>query len=113
MEFKEKLRLLKQAKEVTSNKELAEKLNLTTHAIDGWVRKKEIPSKYLLIIDESKKKYIAPREEYQKEINRILEYICPKATYYMYHQLKDMEAMDERFENYFEIDKKFDGMPNS
>jgi len=39
---------LKQAYSVKTNSELAEQLNTTRGAVEGWARRKEVPHKYLI-----------------------------------------------------------------
>lgn len=111
--FKENLRILKEIHKVTKNKELAEKLNLTVGAIDNWVRRKTIPSKYMLEIDAYNKKYTAGYENYIEEISRILKYLNPKCTYDIYWTVKGYEEHQEKYGDESFTGIKFDSYPNS
>ena len=53
MEFKDNLRKLKQFFNVDTNKELANKLELSVSALEGWQKRKVIPKKYLKYIDNN------------------------------------------------------------
>jgi predicted transcriptional regulator len=52
LDYKEDLLKLKLFFKVTSNKELAEKLDLTESAVSEWVKRKVIPKKYLKIVQK-------------------------------------------------------------
>jgi transcriptional regulator with XRE-family HTH domain len=111
--FKESLRVLKEIHKVTKNKELAEKLNLTVYAIDGWVKRKKIPSKYMLEIDAHTKTYNAGYENYINEIADTLKFLDPVCTYHIYHTVKDMEEQQKMYgENAFKR-KEFESYPHS
>jgi hypothetical protein len=42
------IRKIKEAYDVTTNSQLAEKLDTTRGAVEGWARRKEVPHKYLI-----------------------------------------------------------------
>jgi len=113
LEFKENLRKLKEIYRVSQNKELAEKLNITVSAIDGWVRRKKIPSKYMLEIDANKNEYSAGYENYIEEISRILKYLNPKCTYNIYHTVKGFEEHQDMYGHDSFKGRDFDNYPYS
>lgn len=64
---KEKIKIdidrLKRIYNATNYEELSEKLNISKSAIDGWIRNKRIPSKYMIKIENSREfKEISERE---------------------------------------------------
>jgi len=111
--FKENLRVLKEIHKVTKNKELAEKLNISVSAIDGWVRRKKIPAKYMIQIDKKNKKYEAGYEAYIEEISNILKYLNPKCTYDIYWQVKSFEEHQNIYGRDSFNEKRFNDYPSA
>lgn len=104
MDFKEELRKLKIYYDVFSNKELAEKLNLSKQAVDDWARRKTIPKRYLEKIENSKINTnsgtvqingnnhghinINSSDEMSMEICKCIKRLSEKRKEYYYHLIK-------------------------
>jgi transcriptional regulator with XRE-family HTH domain len=90
---------LKEIYKAKNYKELASALNISKSAIDGWVRKKKLPSKYKLIIEynfgENNNINVGGINHGIMNINNIKSDLCkvieqlePKRAEYYYHKIK-------------------------
>ncbi len=84
--FKENLRDIKHFFKVDTNRELAEKLEITESAIDGWKRRKIIPAKYMIMINEKKRR--GETINFIEESYELLKLVEPEFTHKIYRMLQ-------------------------
>lgn len=112
MEFRELLLKLKIHLGVNTNKELADKLNMSEDGIKNWTRKKAIPKKYLKLLEKKEESninsingnnnvginhgtiHINSINEMDIELCKIIKELPPKRKEYYFYKIK-AELLEE------------------
>lgn len=116
-EFKQNLLKLKNKFQVLTNIELAKKLNISSSAVNEWVKRETIPQKYLKLLDQDKENsifnqgnnnininghnngqiHINSSNEIDLEICKEIKKLSEQKKQYFYHLIK-AEILKEEIE---------------